>query len=87
MRIEGDFDLHSCGKVRTEVEGLLDGGGDEVYLDLTEVGFLDSSGLAARGGRGVTHRFVVSDDQPRFLQVGSRFLGERLAEAELVAVG
>jgi hypothetical protein len=29
----------------------------------------------------------VSDDQPRFLQVGSRFLGERLTEAELVAVG
>ncbi len=50
VRIEGDFDLHSCGKVRTEVEGLLDGGGDEVYLDLTEVGFLDSSGLGTLVG-------------------------------------
>ncbi|HJS46985.1 MAG TPA: glutamate racemase [Gemmatimonadales bacterium] len=50
-------------------------------------GVLESTGLAARGGGAVTHRFVVSDDQPRFLQVGSRFLGERLTEAEVVAVG
>ncbi len=48
---------------------------------------LAAAGLTARPGGRVTHRFVVSDDQPRFLQVGSRFLGERLTEAELVAVG
>jgi glutamate racemase len=33
------------------------------------------------------HRFVVSDDQARFLQVGARFLGERLGEPELVRLG
>ncbi|MGH7585485.1 MAG: glutamate racemase [Gemmatimonadales bacterium] len=48
---------------------------------------LESAGLTSAGGGTVTHRFVVSDDQPRFLQVGSRFLGERLNEAELVPVG
>jgi len=48
---------------------------------------LAEAGLTARPGGTVTHRFVVSDDQPRFLQVGSRFLGERLTEAELVPVG
>ncbi|HSE28255.1 MAG TPA: glutamate racemase [Gemmatimonadales bacterium] len=48
---------------------------------------LAETGLGARPGGVITHRFVVSDDQPRFLQVGSRFLGERLTEAELVPVG
>jgi glutamate racemase len=42
-------------------------------------------------GSGTTvpgsHRFVVSDDQARFLQVGARFLGERLGEPELVRLG
>jgi glutamate racemase len=33
------------------------------------------------------HRFVVSDDEARFRQVGSRFIGERLGKAEVVALG
>lgn len=33
------------------------------------------------------HRFVVSDDEPRFRQVGARFIGERLAGAEVVPLG
>ncbi len=44
-------------------------------------------GLAAEGeGRG-SHRFVVSDDEPRFRAVGSRFVGERLDQAEVVRLG
>ena len=38
-------------------------------------------------GAEVTHRFVVSDDEPRFRQVGARFIGERLRSAEVVALG
>ncbi|MGE0353157.1 MAG: glutamate racemase [Gemmatimonadales bacterium] len=34
----------------------------------------------------VSHRFVVSDDEPRFRQVGARFIGERLGQAEVVAL-
>jgi glutamate racemase len=41
--------------------------------------------LAATAGP-VTHRFAVSDDPTRFIAVGSRFLGERLAEVEVVSV-
>ena len=38
-------------------------------------------------GKGaVTHRFAVSDDPTRFVAVGSRFLGERLSEVEVVSV-
>jgi glutamate racemase len=33
------------------------------------------------------HRFVVSDDEARFRQVGARFIGERLGKAELVPLG
>ncbi len=34
-----------------------------------------------------SHRFVVSDDEQRFLDVGSRFVGERLSEVEVVTLG
>ncbi len=48
---------------------------------------LMADGLAAPAGAEVYHRFVVSDDEPRFRQVGSRFIGERLQAAEVVALG
>lgn len=35
----------------------------------------------------VYHRFVVSDDEARFRQVGARFIGERLGRAEVVPLG
>ncbi len=44
-------------------------------------------GLAAPAGAAVTHRFVVSDDAPRFQQVGARFIGDRLTGTEVVALG
>jgi glutamate racemase len=37
--------------------------------------------------RPVTHRFAVSDDPERFRAVGARFLGERLAGAEVISLG
>ena len=33
------------------------------------------------------HRFAVSDDPRRFIEIGARFLGERLSEAEVVTLG
>jgi glutamate racemase len=47
---------------------------------------LRSSGIGAADGGDPQHRFAVSDDEARFRQVGSRFIGERLGAAELVAV-
>jgi glutamate racemase len=43
-------------------------------------------GLEAPPEQQPVHRFAVSDDPPRFVTVGSRFLGERLGEAELVSL-
>jgi glutamate racemase len=50
-------------------------------------GALHSSGLNAPSDATATHRFVVSDDEARFRQVGSRFIGERLRKAEVVPLG
>ncbi len=46
-----------------------------------------AAGLETPPGPPGEHRFVVSDDQARFLQVGSRFVGERLDRAEVVPLG
>jgi glutamate racemase len=45
---------------------------------------LADQGLMAGPEAPVQHRFVVSDDEQRFVEVGSRFMGERLAGAEVV---
>jgi glutamate racemase len=50
-------------------------------------GALRSSGLDAPARAAAKHRFVVSDDEARFRQVGARFIGERLGKAEVVALG
>ncbi len=44
-------------------------------------------GLEAPAGTPATHRFAVSDDEARFRQVGARFIGDRLAGAEVVPLG
>jgi glutamate racemase len=46
---------------------------------------LERESLAAPPGATADHRFAVSDDAARFLSVGSRFLGDRLMDAEVVA--
>ena len=48
---------------------------------------LRNKSLATSGGAAPSHRFVVSDDEARFRTVGSRFIGERLAAAEVVPLG
>lgn len=44
-------------------------------------------GLQAPEGASVSHRFVVSDDEARFRQVGARFIGDRLGRAEVLPLG
>jgi glutamate racemase len=48
---------------------------------------LQDKSLQAPAGTAVYHRFVVSDDEARFRQVGARFIGERLGQAEVVPLG
>jgi len=48
---------------------------------------IEQRGLAAPAGQDPTHRFVVSDDEPHFRQVGARFLGEKLQKVEVVPLG
>ncbi|HET7424715.1 MAG TPA: glutamate racemase [Gemmatimonadales bacterium] len=48
---------------------------------------LRTDGLAAPANAVATHRFAVSDDEPRFRQIGARFIGDRLGRAEVVPLG
>ena len=48
---------------------------------------LRAQALESPPGNPPTHRFVVSDDEARFRQVGARFIGERLTNAEVVTLG
>jgi glutamate racemase len=48
---------------------------------------LSDKALEAPSAERVGHRFVVSDDEARFRQVGARFIGERLGKAEVVPLG
>ena len=50
IRLHGDFDLYTSADVRGSVEGLLVEGGNDVYLDMSGVEFLDSSGLGTLVG-------------------------------------
>jgi glutamate racemase len=57
----------------------------ETAAELARV--LDSHHLATPDARSAVHRFAVSDDEARFRQVGTRFIGERLDSAEVVPMG
>ena len=59
--------------------------GEETANALSEV--LKHQNLEAAAGSGASHRFAVSDDPRRFIEIGARFLGERLTEAEVVTLG
>lgn len=63
---------------------LIDSG--EATATALETILLEKS-LAAPGNAEGRHRFIVSDDEARFRQVGSRFLGDRLGRAEVVPLG
>jgi glutamate racemase len=56
--------------------------GEETAAVVAQV--LDRHDLRAPEGTPVEHRFAVSDDEARFRQVGARFIGERLGQAEVV---
>lgn len=55
---------------------------EEAAHSLAEV--LATEKLEAPVGTTPFHRFAVSDDEVRFRAVGGRFIGERLAGAEVV---
>jgi anti-sigma B factor antagonist len=69
-RLSGDLDIVTSDDVKRELVGLVDAGHTALALDLSDVGFVDSSGLGvlvavhrhaeARGGR-----FVVRSTPPQ----------------------
>jgi glutamate racemase len=58
--------------------------GEQTAVTLEQT--LSAAGIEAPRDNCGTHRFAVSDDEPRFRQVGSRFIGERLTSAEVISL-
>jgi anti-sigma B factor antagonist len=50
VSVSGEVDLHSAPRLSEQLAAMLDTGGGTLVLDLTDVGFLDSTGLGALVG-------------------------------------
>ena len=50
LQIVGDIDVHTAPRLRQELVALTESGRTNLVLDLTEVGFLDSSGIGVLVG-------------------------------------
>jgi anti-anti-sigma factor len=70
MRLEGELDLSTAAAFHDAVSGLIEDGWTNIVVDLTEVTFMDSSGLRAAfeldseaTRRGVALRLTGATDQ------------------------
>lgn len=66
-RLAGDLDIVTSDNVKRELTGLVEAGQVSLVLDLSDVGFVDSSGL---GALVAVHRYAESQ--------GSRFVVKAL---------
>jgi anti-sigma B factor antagonist len=47
VAVVGEIDIHTCAELEEALVGLVDAGVSKITLDLSEVAFIDSSGLRA----------------------------------------
>jgi glutamate racemase len=72
---------------------VMGGGPDVTLIDSAEEtaravqGELEQQGLTVGSAGDPIHRFVVSDDEPRFRTLAARFLGDAVQEVEVVPLG
>lgn len=76
VEVEGEIDVHTAPDLRERLIALADSGASPVVVDLSKVGFLDSSGLGVLAGvnkqletHGRRLRIVCSD--PRLVRLFS----------------
>ena len=74
MRLEGQLNAHSALQLKEEIEKLADDGVIQIIANLTQVDFVDSSGLAAlvsgmRRTRVEGGNFKLVGVQPMVMQV------------------
>jgi anti-sigma B factor antagonist len=43
--VAGELDLATAPMLRSELQSVIEGGADDVVIDMTDVGFVDSAGL------------------------------------------
>jgi anti-sigma B factor antagonist len=62
VALEGEIDLHESPNVRESLRALIDKKTPRIYVDMTDVGYIDSSGLA-----------VLIDAMQRIANYGGKF--------------
>jgi len=62
ITLEGEIDLHESPNVRETLRPLIDKKVSRIYIDMSEVGYIDSSGLA-----------VLIDAMQRIANYGGKF--------------
>ena len=70
VEISGEIDVFTSPRLREELLGVIEGGGLHLVIDLSEVTFLDSTGLGVLVG--VYHRLRARDGSMSFAGVGDR---------------
>lgn len=70
MRVEGEIDVFTAPRLKTTIAGIIDAGCSTLIIDLQQVRYIDSSGLAVlvgalkrMQGRSGTIRLVLSNPQ------------------------
>jgi len=74
LEVSGEIDVYTAPTLREKIIALVDGGVTGLIVDLTNVEFLDSTGLGVLVGalkrlRGVGGTFGVVCDQERLLKI------------------
>jgi anti-sigma B factor antagonist len=74
MKVHGDVTMQNSGKLREELLKLLEPGVSKLVIDLADVSFMDSAGVATlvealRIQREAGHRLVLVNPQPKVLSV------------------
>jgi anti-sigma B factor antagonist len=82
----GDVDLTTADLLRSTVDGVIDDGASAMVLDLSDVGFMDSTGLGVLVGahRKLGNRLFVAGAQPtvhRLLEITNFTALLRLADS------
>ena len=70
LKISGEIDLHASPDLRAKLQAIASGGNPPLLLDMSEVEYIDSSGLATliehlNVSQGGQHRMAICGLQPK----------------------
>ncbi len=87
LRVEGEVDVYTSPALRDELYRLIDGGATHVVVDLTEMAFIDSSGLGVFVGALKRIRERSGELELRGLQPSTRKVLEITGLTQVFTIG